>query len=189
MSPTNSKKRANMDNIEKIRTLSRRFKRLCTVLLWLIPLSLAAYWLFFNQLPEMVVAESFAAYVSRTQPLYVRVLAFLAGMIPAGALMYAVSGLRRLFELYMEGRIFSGENVRSFRRIGYALIWWAGASFLHTPISSVLMTLVNDPGKHMLALSISSDQALSLLLGGVVLLVSWVMDEGRKLEEERSLTI
>lgn len=178
-----------MDNMAKIRRVSRRFKRLCTALLWLIPLSLAAYWLFFNQLPEEVVRESFAASVSRTQPPYIRCLAFLAGMIPAGALMYAVSGLRRLFGLYMQGRIFTGDNVRCFRRIGYALIWWAGASFVHIPLSSVIMSLENGPGKRMLTVALSSDQAINLLLGGVVLLVSWVMDEGRKLEEDRALTI
>jgi len=189
MSLSSPNNESAMDNMAKIRRVSRRFERFCAVLFWLIPLSLAAYWLFFNDLPEEIVSKSFAATVSRTQPPYVLALAFLAGMIPAGAVMYAVLGLRRLFGLYAKGRIFTGDNVRCFHKVGRALIWWAGASFIHVPLSSVIMTLENGPGKRMLTVALSSDQAITLLLGGVVLLVSWVMDEGRKLEEDQALTI
>ncbi len=178
-----------MENIEKIRKVSRRFKMLCTALLWFTPIALAVFWITFNHLPEDMTARMFPAYVSRIQPLYVRGLAFLAGLLPAGAIMYALAALRGLFSLYMRGMIFTGENVRCFRRIGFALIWWAGAGFLHTPLSSLIMTLINGPGKHMLTVEISSDEAVNLLLGAMVLLISWVMDEGRKLEEEQALTI
>ncbi len=129
-----------MDNLERIRTVSRKFRTLCGALFWLTPFGLAGFWLAFNHLPESMVASIFPAYVDRVQPLYVLALAFAAGLIPAGAVMYALAALRGLFSLYMRGMIFTGENVRCFRRAGLAFLWWAAASFIHTPLSSVIMT-------------------------------------------------
>ncbi len=41
----------------------------------------------------------------------------------------------------------------------------------------------------MLALSISSEDLNLLVLGGILAVIAWVMDEGRKLQEEADLTV
>jgi hypothetical protein len=89
----------------------------------------------------------------------------------------------------MAGRIFDPENVACYRGLGKALLLWAGASFVQTPLLSIIATLPNPPGTRLLTLGVGSGELGFLFLGGLVLVVSWVMDEGRKLDEEQALTV
>ncbi len=178
-----------MDNRDRIRSVSRKFEMVCTALLVLTPLSAAAYWAFFNHLPEEVLRRAYAVDVRQTQPAYVLLMGFCASMLPVGVCMYALFTLRRLFALYRKGMIFTAQNVSCFRRLGVALLMWVGACTLYEPMTSVILTLINGPGNRTLTLGFSSDDVTMLLLGGVALLISWVMDEGRRLEEEQALTV
>ncbi|NMC51032.1 MAG: DUF2975 domain-containing protein [Desulfovibrio sp.] len=177
-----------MDNLGRIRSVSRTFRTLCTALMVLLPLGLAVYWFFLNDLPKSMLEPLPAAPSVALGP-GLRLLGFLATMIPCGVLLYAVWRLRRLFSLYMAGRIFGPENVACYRGLGKALLLWAGASFVQTPLLSIIATLPNPPGTRLLMLGVGSGELGFLFLGSLVLVVSWVMDEGRKLDEEQALTV
>ena len=66
---------------------------------------------------------------------------------------------------------------------------WVAASSLYTILLSVVITFNNSPGERMVVATFSYDDLAMLLMGGVVILISWIMDEGRKLEEEQAHTI
>lgn len=89
----------------------------------------------------------------------------------------------------MEGHIFSPTTVACYRRLGRSLLFWAAAQFLGTPLLTLALTSANPPGQHMITIGVGSGELTALFLGGVVLLVSCVMDEGRRLEEDQLLTI
>ncbi len=177
-----------MDNLGRIRSVSRNFKVLCTALMALLPLFLAAYWALLNELPRSMLEPLPVAPSGALGP-GLRLLGFLATMIPCGVLLYALWRLRRLFSLYMAGRIFGPENVACYRALGKTLMCWAGAAFVQTPLLSIIATLPNPPGTRLLMLGVGSGELGFLFLGGLVLVVSWVMDEGRRLDEEQALTV
>lgn len=178
-----------MSNLGKIRTVSRTFRGLCTLCLIVLPLGTVVFWSVFNLLPEAMTV-SFLVNV-RTRPLgwEVRALACAASMLPVGALFCGFASLRRLFGLYMEGHIFSPATVACFRRLGRSLLLWGAAQFLGGPLLTLALTSANPPGQHMITLGVGTGELTALFLGGVVLLMSWVMDEGRRLEEDQLLTI
>jgi hypothetical protein len=79
--------------------------------------------------------------------------------------------------------------VQCYRRLGYILIAEAIANPIHGALLSIALTLHNLPGQRMLSIGLSSRDLTGAIMGGIVLVISWVMDEGRKLEEEQTLTI
>ena len=87
--------------------------------------------------------------------------------------------LYRLFGLYEKGYVFSADTVRYIRYIGY---WLIAAAVLSNAfeLSKVIWSPL--PDSHL--------RLDEFFLGGVlVVLISWIMDEGRKLQEEQELTV
>jgi len=77
-----------------------------------------------------------------------------------------------LFGLYRQGILFSAKNVRHIRSLGYYLIVnWA--------IDYQMQGALRD-------VQLSTN---SLFVGLLIIFVSWIMDEGRKIQEEQELTV
>ncbi|MCI0747953.1 MAG: DUF2975 domain-containing protein [Verrucomicrobia subdivision 3 bacterium] len=88
--------------------------------------------------------------------------------------------LYRLFGLYSRGVMFGEANVRYIKWLGY---WMIGAWVISMPIQ-LLQYLQNTNAMNFI---FTLD---GYFVGGVlVLLLAWIMDEGRKLQEEQSLTV
>jgi len=77
-----------------------------------------------------------------------------------------------LFQLYGEGIVFSAKNVRYIRYLGYALILSWGIDYLM------------QASLHDMALSMTP-----VLVGFLIIFAAWIMDEGRKIQEEQALTV
>lgn len=176
------------NGLTRIQRTSRRFRLFFEVLIILVPLANLAFWIGFNWLPAGFLQH---LPVAPTGPLPMPVLAagFLVSLLPLAVVVFGLLSLRTLFVLYENGIIFAGENVRCFRRLGYAFIAWVFATILHTPLLSIVLTATNPPGEKALVLQVGSPHLTTLITGGIVLLIAWVMDEGRKLEDEQAHTV
>ena len=89
------------------------------------------------------------------------------------AVAYCAAGaLLRLFWLYRKGILFSAINVSCIRFLGYTLIidW-----FVDYQMQGLL---------HDMDLSTTP-----VFVGFLVIFVAWIMDEGRKIQEEQELTV
>ena len=113
--------------------MSVRLRLVSTLLMFAIPLVLALCWAFMENLP--FVNARLPVRVDASLPLVSRILAFIASMIPGRVAIYALSRLRRLFDLYAHGVIFREANVECFRQLGWSLFAWAGASFLFNTLA------------------------------------------------------
>lgn len=105
----------------------------------------------------------------------------LAGMPPEIRIWWAVKMgwglfgygiLFSLFWLYQKGILFSAKNVSHIRCLGYWLI-------VNWGIDDQLQSVVRD-----VDLSLTP-----VFVGMLIIFVSWVMDEGRKMREEQELTV
>jgi len=178
-----------MDNLERIRRRSILLRRLATLMLWATPVLCAAYWAFFNEFPEAMRAK--ASYPAARGDLSAlnRLLGFGASLAPAGAAVYGFAALRALFGLYAAGELFTARNVACYRRLGRALLYWAGAVFIYTPLASLAVSAGLPPGQRHVTVGLGSVELAALFAGSAALVISWVMDEGRHIEEDRALTI
>ena len=120
----------------------------------------------------------------------VKIIGALVSIVPAALQFLFMRQWVALFSLYREGRVFEPENVRCFARMGRLLIALASWDILLSmPLNSLILTLDNPPGKHMLSIGLTSDQIPTLATGIVLTVIAWVMDEGCKLRRDAELVI
>jgi hypothetical protein len=101
-------------------------------------------------------------------------------------LLLAFVAFYRLLNLFEKAVIFSAENTLQIRRLGLLAIAYAllnACSPMFTPSEdtfSIASTLC-----YLLSFSLSP----FLLAGGFIVIIAWIMDEGRKIQEEQELTV
>jgi hypothetical protein len=99
----------------------------------------------------------------------------------------------KLFALYAHGDLFTARIVSSIRRVAYAYI-------LMTVVGGICQTILvhalksiphsapvaaADPGWALAIFTLAG----SLLPALLIIFIAWVMDEGRKIQEEQALTV
>ena len=93
-------------------------------------------------------------------------------VVKQGLAYFAAGMLLRLFWLYGKGVIFSAKNVNCLRFLGYYLIidW-----FIDYQMQGLQreMDLSTNP----------------IFIGLFIIFFAWIMDEGRKIQEEQELTV
>lgn len=173
----------------RVQTMSRFLRIVFTIILIGIPLIQILFWIFFNQLPPEMIPRELPVAVKQNLTMMTRLLALAASFITTGVVMACVYQLIRLFRFYEHAEIFTEGTVGCLRTLGRLLIGLFVAGIIQQPLLSVALTLQNPPGQRMLTFGLNSDNITVLLFGGVVVLITWVMDEGRKLQEEQRLTV
>lgn len=118
-----------------------------------------------------------------------KIYACLVDMIPTFFVVASFYYLSKLFKLYSKNIIFSPQNVLYIRKIGYMFILRFIASFIVQPVLSIILTCDAPIGNRLAVISFDNHDLSTIVIGGIIILVSWIMDEGRKLEEDRTLTI
>ena len=178
-----------MRNRERIQRASRRLRYLLFAIACALPVINALVWWFINRFPEVMYRKMLPYYVSLPLPASARLMGFLVAMIPTGVAILGAYYLMRLFTLYEQGQIFNLANVRCFRSLSRVLIWWFAAGIVHRSLLSLALTLHNPPGQRMISVDLGSADLTALLLGGILAVIAWVMEEGRKLQEDQDLTV
>ncbi|WP_126456826.1 DUF2975 domain-containing protein [Sulfuriflexus mobilis] len=175
------------EDLMRIQRVSRRFRLLFSALVVILPLLSLIYWLGFNHFPQEFVPLPIR--VEAELSLLARLLGFVISMLPIGVVIAAMYILAKLFNLYEKGIVFASPTVKCFRQLGWVLMFWVLASLLYLPMLSGVVTSVNPPGQRLIAAQLGLSDFVILLMGAIVVLISWVMDEARKLEEEQAHTV
>jgi len=178
------------ENLIRIQRISGKFRLMFAVFLYAIPIVIFLYWLLFNYLHLPVdITTELSAVINRPLTFQTLLLGFLVSLIPASVAIYGVFNLKELFKLYEKGIIFSEQNVKYFRHLGYSLIYWVVANMVFVTLMSIVLTFNNQPGQRMAVARFDLPDIGILIIGAVVVLVSWVMNEASKLEDEQAHTV
>ena len=178
-----------MQNKERIQRASRRLRGLLVTVVCLLPATNALVWLFVNSFPEMMYRKMLPYFVSMPLPVSARLMGFAVTMLPTGVAMIGACYLMRLFRLYEQGQIFRDSNVRCFKKLSRVLIWWFAVGIVHKSLLSVALTLHHPPGQRMITVELGSPDLTALLLGAILAVIAWVMEEGRRLQEDQDFTV
>ncbi len=174
--------------LQRIRYVARFFKWLCCAAFGVV-IFVAAVAIF---LPERVGKASDMAgsiSISVSGPIFLRdfkpeykALYPIFWLLLCALIGRGIGYLHRIFANMEQGRIFCGDNVRCIRGIGWLLV---AAPLLGVGFKlSKLIWSVDGPG--MIDLS---NLPNDLLMGLFVIFIAWIMDEGRKIQEEQELTV
>ncbi|MCP4474599.1 MAG: DUF2975 domain-containing protein [Gammaproteobacteria bacterium] len=119
----------------------------------------------------------------------VQFLGFLVDCIPLAVTVYCLYQLIQLFKNYETGQIFTLENAKRYRKLGLATFVWVITNILSRSLTSLVLTMHNPPGHHILTASFGSNDAPPLIVSGLVILISWIMLEGYQISEDHAKTI
>ena len=116
-------------------------------------------------------------------------MALLSSTIPLSVAVYGAINLRELFTLYEEAIVFSEKNVNCIRRLGYTLVLWVVANFIFVILISIVLTFNNMTGERVIVAQLGVSDVGALIIGAVIVLISWVMSEASRLEDEQAHTV
>lgn len=174
---------------------SARVQRLCQYLQYLfigwlitIPIIHILIWVFFNHLPPNMFDHA-SELIQLPIPPGIRITAGVVSFALAALDMAIVWMLIRLFSLYRIGKFFLAENVTCLWNISKLLLLQAIATPVFKMLIAMLLSFSNPPGQRMLSIGLSSHDLSAAMTGGIVFVIAYVMEEGRKLQDEQSLTI
>ena len=182
--------------MSKIQKQSRRARLFFQSLFVLTPIAVCYYWLtvetsydFLTSFGVIQVTHNIDSYTQLPLTLTTRILATIASSFLCSIIMYALKVLINLFRSYERNEIFTLDNVMSYQKLGYSLFYWVGASVVYGALMSAILSFNNPPGDRMLAIGFVGVDFLTLVLGFIILIISWVMKEGYILADENSHTI
>jgi hypothetical protein len=107
-----------------------------------------------------------------------------SSLLPLAIGWYGLWQLWRLFGHYARGLALTAAAQQSLRRFAWAVLLMAPAGPMFRAALGVVLTLGNPPGQRVLAIGISSNDYLLLLLGAVLLAIATVMAEAVRAVEE-----
>jgi len=95
----------------------------------------------------------------------------------------------QLFSLYQQGQIFTLANISCIKNIGRTLFAWFLVSLTYPILVVLIIRFIELSDTLPLMLSVTSDDLIHLLSGLVILVISWIMSEAMRLQEEQELVI
>lgn len=183
--------------MQRIQRVSLFFRILFQLSIIIIPTSLIFFWIkgptpvpifpnfgvFLNFIPKGIqIIHSLSPWEKFS--------GFLISMIPTSINLITLYFLLKLFRLYEQGEIFSINNVRYLRNIGYVLlIGELLAEPIYQALISGVLTWGNGHGHRFIQITMGGSNLGMILLAFFIILISWIMAEGCKLREEQQLTI
>ncbi len=182
--------------MSKIQKQSRRARIFFQSLFIFTPIAVCYYWLtvetsydFLTSWGIIQLSHDIDSYTQLPLTLTTRILATIASLLLCSITMYALKVLINLFRSYERNEIFTLDNVMRYQKLGYSLFYWVGASIVYGALMSVILSFNNPPGERMLAVGFEGLDFLTLVLGFIILIISWVMKEGYILADENCHTI
>jgi hypothetical protein len=184
--------------MNKIRIVSGILRFLFTVLLVLLPAYTIVYWLSngypfghwvsLSVFPWSETAPKLPEVETLTPT--VKVVAFIFNMIPIAIYMLILYFLIQLFRLYQSNQIFSISCVRNIRRIGWMMLVNQIIHPFYTFMLSATMTYNLPPGFRFGYIGIFNlPKLMAIVVAVLIILISWIMEEGHRIYEENSYTV
>lgn len=186
-----------MNTSIKIKRVSRILRFLTILYLCFAPISTAIFWicngepihpmLNINIWPEGLIADELLKPIAQLS-LSTKILAFLVSLIPNVFSVLALYYLARLFHCFESLEFFSQNTVNALRKIGFSLLAGQLIYPFYTALLSLTLTISNPPGERLIASAFGTTEFNWTAMSIVIILASWIMDEGRKLQEEQAAT-
>lgn len=183
--------------MNKIKQVSFWFRLFFQAALYLSPALLAFAWIFstpnnFN--PGYISGFGPVPHDLNIPILYslnasTKLMGFLISCIPLSITMLILYYLVKLFKLYEHAQIFTFANVKYIRNIGWLVLLSQIIRPIYEAMITAALTFQNPHGHRFASISFSNNNLTTLIIALIIILISWVMAEGCKLNDEQKYII
>ena len=183
--------------MDKIRRVSCFFRYFFIIIMFSLPVTLAVFWL----TSPLHIATTLAQYglvvdyipqnlvLALPLPESARWWGLVINVVPLLIHMYILYMLTALFGLFSRGCFFLVENVNCIRRVGMALFVGQLVNPFYQAALTTALTWHNGPGLRWVGVVWTGADLGVLFIAMIIVLTSWIIAEGVKLEEEQRYTV
>lgn len=183
--------------MSKIKHVSLIFRYSLQLIFILMPLLLAIFWINAPHPLARIAPHSsfFLSYIpgglNILYPLsaQTKILGFAVSLIPLSINLIIIYLLISLFKQFSNNEIFTINNVRTIKRIGYALLIGQLLSPIHQALLSAVLTWSNPPGMRTISVSFVGTNIGIILTAVLLILISWIFAQGAEIQEEQQYTV
>lgn len=183
--------------MNKIKNVSCFFRIFFQIAFFAFPILLAVSWIYAPAELQLLagfiridpIPVSYTHGILHTLSPSEKLFGFIASCIPLAIILFILYSLIKLFRLYEQAEIFSLNNVRYIRNIGYALFIGQLIQPFYQFLMGIILTMHNPKGHRYAAFTFDQTNISILLMGLLMILISWIMAEGCRLREEQQLTV
>ena len=105
-------------------------------------------------------------------------------MIPSLVMAYGLYRLRKMFVAFARDVIFNPEPILHLKAFGIALLAQTLIKPVTGALTSVLATFHRPEGERVLSIGLSNAEASTLFLGGLIIVIAWVLGEAVRIDAE-----
>ena len=174
-------------NTDRVRRLSEILRLLCLFALVLLPVSQVIYWSHVEYFRALHLDDFTGCWpkVADMWPISTssKIVGFVARLFPLTVIMIALVFLIKLLGLVSRGDTFSAAGARHARVIGYAVIVGQVLRPFYDTLTTIAFAINAPPGTKASNISFGVDNLSYFAFGLMMLLLSRILDEGRKFDE------
>lgn len=190
--------------MDRIQRVSNWHLIIFNFLLIYLPLEIICYWTFIDSsfvshlamgpkemFFDVIPTPEGLIHLSQVHwTLAAKAIAFMGDLLNQLPLFLGLFSLKAIFSNYRKGAIFTIDNAKHYRRLGLLLFLNA---LIARPIAGMLtmlgITFANASGHRLLTINFGTPNLSSIFLGFLLMVISWVMLEASRLEEENKLIV
>ncbi len=183
-----------MHNIQKV---SQWFQWLFIIIFFFLPIMHIIGWIFLPVHSTVITPRAAFSISLIPDGIYImhpissmnRFEGFLIGLIPLFFIEFILYQLIKLFNAYKHNDIFSLENVKRIRLIGYFMLFEQIINPFYQALMSFALTWENPVGTKNIEMGFGNVNLALIFTAFIIILISWIMAEAYHLSEEQKYTI
>lgn len=193
----------DIKKMNRIQSISRGFRVLFQVMLLIVPFYVVAFWAGWIGIDAKLTLTFLPATNEWLPELYMltlsdlftelsiqdRIAGAIVNLIPTSLTMLSLYFLAKLFSLYEKGIIFSLQNVTYFKYIGITMLVKELLQPVYELLVSYVLTRNNPVTGPYFQMNWESLNTTFIIIALIIILISWIMAEGYKMQEEQSFTV
>lgn len=106
--------------------------------------------------------------------------------VPVAVMLWGLINVRALFGEFARGQVFTATAATHLQRFGIAVLAQGALGPITATALALALSLGNPPGQRLLVLTFSSNDYVSVIVGGVLIAVAAVMREATRLADENA---
>jgi hypothetical protein len=179
--------------IDRIKKASRIVMRTCKVLQWLtIPLLVAMVTIviIMPASPNIKLGVNGIDITTNELNPTLKAILIIVWSLNLVVFFKLLHHMIKLFRNFANGDIFSKESIGQIKHLGFTVLYFAGLHVLMVPLWFVIQKHRNFVFQGNVGITLGDCLSLgTIVVGCLVILISWIMDVGRDMHEESELTI
>ncbi|ODN43834.1 DUF2975 domain-containing protein [Piscirickettsia litoralis] len=118
-----------------------------------------------------------------------RMTSLVFGVAPYLIFSYGCFIIIRLFKNYERGLVFTKENVTLYNKIGWSALLWAILKPIAQSLQTFVLSLHLGPGHYAVRILVQESSYIAGFIGLLIVIISYVMREGQRLQEQEDYTV